>query len=121
MMTVDLIGSGNMSFREAFAVHEPPTAGAAPRARGGRGEYPVSMKGAAAATRGLAAEDAGRKPSEVDGGTAADRRELERREAALAERWVITRLGVQQGLIGLSKQALGEHIRRMLRQFFGSR
>ncbi|MFI7434110.1 hypothetical protein [Micromonospora haikouensis] len=118
-MTVDLISDGQMTWDEALSVHEAK--GPDPR-RGGRGKFPMSMKAAASATRGLAAEDQGIPPRKAPsgGGTAADRRELERRETALAERWVMARLNANNGLVGLSKQALKDHVLLLVRQFFRS-
>jgi hypothetical protein len=58
------------------------------RSEFGGGAFPMSMEGAQAATRGLAAEEEGIRPSSVGGGTAAERRELKRREIALCRRWL---------------------------------
>ncbi|HEY5980492.1 MAG TPA: hypothetical protein VIT41_12740 [Microlunatus sp.] len=123
-MTIDLVESGHMSFTDAFAGHEP--GGADPRT-GGRGMFPMSMKGAERAAMELNPQDsriarppAANDPSEDTLETRRrNRQELERRETELATMWVTVRLQRQQGLVGLSAQALGDAVRRMVREFFG--
>jgi hypothetical protein len=112
-MTMDLIMRGDMSFDEAFRGYEGD-----PTRVGGRGAFPTSMKDASAATRGLAAEEAGIRPREVGGSTEARRRELERREQDLAVRWVTVRLQAMQGIDATDRGAVVRKVTDLLLQFY---
>jgi hypothetical protein len=122
-MTVDLVQSGNMSWHEAFAQYEPK--GGQSRT-GGRGAFPMSMKGAERAAAELNPQDprtarppATKEPTpETLAQRQRNREELERRETEMCERWVTARLQVQGGMVGLSAQALGDAVRRLVREFF---
>ena len=115
-MTMDLVMRGDMSFHEAFAAYEGD-----PTRVGGRGAFPTSMEDASAATRGLAAEEAGIRPREVGGGTAAKRRELERREQELAVRWVTVRLQSMQGIDATDRGAVVRKVTDLLLRFYQMR
>ncbi|WP_410597531.1 hypothetical protein [Amycolatopsis sp. lyj-23] len=124
-MTVELVKSGAMTWQEAFAAHESGPG----RRRGGRGMFPMSMEGAERAARELNPQDelialrrrnqpARQVSQETLDNRRRDAQELERRETALVTMWVNMRLARDQGLVGLSAQAIGDCIRRMLREFF---
>jgi hypothetical protein len=113
---MDLVMRGDMSFHEAFAAYEGD-----PTRVGGRGAFPTSMEDASAATRGLAAEEAGIRPREVGGGTAAKRRELERREQELAVRWVTVRLQSMQGIDATDRGAVVRKVTDLLVRFYQMR
>jgi hypothetical protein len=120
-MTTDLVqrgpSRGGMTWRQAFAEFEDGGA------TGGRGRFPMSMRNAARATRGVEAEEAGKPPGPVHkGGTAADRAELVRRETELAEAWAraVTK---GEGIVGATKDAAAkegrEKITALLMRFYG--
>jgi hypothetical protein len=117
-MTMDLIMRGDMSFNEAFAAYEGDGTRAGRTRIGGRGAFPQSMEGASAATRGLAAEEAGIRPSEVGGSTEAKRRELEWREQQLAVRWVTVRLQSMQGVDATDRGAVVRKVTELLLRFY---
>ena len=117
-MTLDLIVSGKMSFNNAFGIHEP--GGADPR-RGNRGQFPMSMEGATAAARGLAAEEERPIPGKGYGGTVADRAELKRREISLVTKWVNLQLKSQAGLLSTGEAAILAYIERKVLDFYAIR
>lgn len=77
-MTIELVRRGQMTWQQAFTEFR----GRDDR-RGGGGFFPMSMKGAAEAARGLFERRRARGQSEA----ALDRRELRKREKELTERW----------------------------------
>ncbi|MFJ8622355.1 DUF4157 domain-containing protein [Kitasatospora sp. NPDC093550] len=87
-MTTDLLARGSqargLDRNHAFAQYEN-------NRRGDRGQFPMSMRGAAAAARGLKQEEAGLLTNLE--GTAADRNELKFRELQLGETWALARTG----------------------------
>jgi hypothetical protein len=109
-MTVSLIARGEMTWNQALSDS---------RSALGGGAFPMSMEQAQAAARGLAAEAQGIPPRDVDGGSTAARRELLRREIAMAERW----LEVEMRAAGLTafkhRQDAVNWIRRKILDFYG--
>jgi hypothetical protein len=91
-MTAELVHHGpkrgGITWQEGLAGYEGT------EVPGERGLFPMSMKNAPRAARGVEAVEAGRHPGETyQGGTAVERGELIRREAELAERWALTVTG----------------------------
>lgn len=125
-MTLELVQSGRMTWQQAFTEHE--AGGPAPR-HGGRGMFPMSMEGAEGAARQLnphdrpisVAADARPVTDETVERRRRNRDELEHRETQLVTMWLNMRLERDQGLVGLSAQAIGDHIRRMLREYYSRR
>ena len=115
-MLLDLVAQGTWTWHTAFAAFEN-----VPGITGGRGNYPMSMEGAAGAARGLTAEDQGLRPSQVPerGGTEKERRELEAREFTIVEEWISEKLKTQQPLSEMQPDIVRERIRTLLLEFLG--
>ncbi|MFD7068488.1 hypothetical protein ACFV97_14835, partial [Streptomyces sp. NPDC059913] len=114
-MTLDLIERGSWTWHHALAAYEG-------KREGDRGAFPMSMQGAPLAARGLTEEDAG-KPKIETGSKSEEtrerrRRELEKREFDLMEEWAMRHIGAKRGLIGMSANSIGDHIRRLLLDTF---
>ena len=82
---------------------------------GGRGMYPMSMKGATAATRGLMAEDSLTDKPKGSLGTEAQRRDLETRESKILEVWLET----CHGVLALTREDLRRQIRSRIHRIYG--
>lgn len=130
-MTIDLIAQGKMTWAEAFTKYKK--GGDDPRI-GERGEFPMSMKGAQAAAADQEASNynipVAPDPKFV-GGRGKDRthtkkenemilnqRELAYREIMLAERWVQSKIGTSDNILGESENSIEDHIRELLESFF---
>ncbi|MFF7689479.1 DUF4157 domain-containing protein [Streptomyces syringium] len=97
-MTLDLVhrgpSRGGITADEAFAQYEGTGR------KGGRGLFPMSMRNAVRAARGVEAEEAGLPTGKThQGGTRAEREELRSREVEVAEKWALSVTG-NQGVIG---------------------
>jgi len=111
-MTMDLVQRGpqrgGIDLHQAFSEFEGTSV------TGERGQFPMSMRGAARATRGLAAEEQGLNPGNVkQGGTRDERDELRRREAELGEKWALA-VTNGQGLVGATEDAAIEAGRKLI-------
>ncbi|MFB6891286.1 hypothetical protein ACFCX4_18495 [Kitasatospora sp. NPDC056327] len=116
-VTTDLLargpGAGGLDRTQVFAAYEGSR-------RGDRGWYPMSMRRAASAARGLEQEEAGQL-SHFDA-PAADRAELRFRELQLGETWALARTGGQGILATTEAETVkkGEDlVRRFLLGFYG--
>ncbi|MGW8887828.1 eCIS core domain-containing protein [Streptomyces sp. NPDC055749] len=110
-MTADLLtyGSerGGLSPHQAFAEHEG-------KRLGGRGQFPMSMVGASPAAQGNEEEAKGQKTGLK--GSKAQRDELKQREADLAEKWLLAKIG-GEGIKFDDKQDAERKVREIIREF----
>ncbi|GGN64276.1 hypothetical protein GCM10010112_24320 [Actinoplanes lobatus] len=115
-MMVRLIERGQLSWEEAFVQFEARESGR----RGGRGSFPMSMRLAASASRGIAARirSRRRRPSNA----LLNRRELARRQFELSERWMRA-VTNGQGIYGpTASQAIQngrEQVQRFMLRYYG--
>jgi len=114
-MATDLVRrgpqGGGTTWRQTFTDYEGTDI------TGERGKFPMSMKKAARATRGLEAEEGGRSTGKAsEGGTKAERDELKRREIEVANMWamVITK---NQGIIGETEAGAVRSGRKMISDY----
>jgi hypothetical protein len=108
-MALQLIAKGKMSWKDMLS---------GSRSQHGGGAFPMSMEGAAAAARGLEAELAGEAPSAVDGGTKKTRKELARREIALATGWLEMQME-SEGLKAFKNKSHAERfIKKKILEFY---
>ena len=110
-MTLDLVAAGQWTWHTAFSAFEKTPV------PGGRGNYPMSMIGAAGAVRGLSVEGAAVNPTQdglpSGGGTEKKRRELEAREYTLVEEWIMHHLQTKQKLAQQPPNVVRENIRAL--------
>ncbi|MFI9309551.1 eCIS core domain-containing protein [Streptomyces triculaminicus] len=114
-MTLDVVqrgpARGGITLQQAFAEYEGT------KVPGERGRFPMSMKKAVRATRGVEAEEAGEKPgTTAHGGTPEERAELKRREVAMAEQWAMA-VTHNEGIVGATEDAAMRAGRKLITDF----
>jgi hypothetical protein len=108
-MTLDLIGRREMTWDDALAKYQDGSR------RGERGEFPMSMKKAVPASRGLEAEMLGGLAPDR-GPHQKDRQELREREIALVDKWATTVMG-PNGFVGENETAALSTARTKIKEF----